>query len=211
MDVHRVQAPLFRSIELSLSGIAFPVLIRPAHPMTDEEFMAFAAQNESYRMEREPNGDLVVMTPAGLGTGNKNSRINRWLDTWADEDGRGLSFDSNTGFTMPSGAIRSPDASWLSQAKYDLLSPQEREQFSRVCPEFVIELRSPSDNLTVLKRKMEEWIENGVVLAWLVDPFEQAVTIYRSNTAPKRLDHPTEVTGEGPVTGFVLPLERIFS
>jgi Uma2 family endonuclease len=198
-------------MEAMLSGLPLPALIRLAKPMTDEEFLRFSDENKPFKMEREANGDLLIMTPAGIRTGNKNSRIVRCLDMWADEDGRGLAFDSNTGFTMPDGAVRSPDAAWLSQEKYDTLSPEETERFGRVCPEFVIELVSQSQSSTDLHAKMQAWIANGAELAWLVDPAQRIVTIYRPNREPELLRNPSQVVGEGPVTGFLLPLDRIFT
>lgn len=197
-------------MEAMLSGIPLPAWIRLARPMTDEEFVRFSDENKPLKMEREPNGDLLIMTPAGIRTGNRNSRIVRYLDIWADEDGRGLAFDSNTGFTMRDGAIRSPDAAWLSQEKYDSLSPDETERFGQVCPEFIIELVSPSQTASELDPKMRDWISNGVELGWLIDSSERTISIYRPNLETERLVGISRVIGEGPVAGFVLPLDRIF-
>jgi Uma2 family endonuclease len=197
-------------MEAMLSGIPLPALIRLAKPMTDEEFLRFSDENKPFKMEREANGDLLIMTPAGIRTGNKNRQIIQVLGAWADEDGRGLAFDSNTGFTMPDGAVRSPDAAWLSQQKYDSLSPEETERFGRVCPEFVIELVSQSQSSTDLHAKMLDWIANGAELAWLIDPSERTATVYRRDREPELLRAPTRLVGEGPVSGFLLPLDRIF-
>ena len=198
-------------MEFALTGLSLPLRIRPAVPMTDDELMAFCAKNDFYAIEREPDGELLVMTPAGSGTGRRNTSIIRHLDEWAENDGRGIAFDSNTGFTLPDGSMRSPDAAWLPQATWDALSPQDRARFAPVCPQFVIELRSPSDSLAELQAKMEMWIRNGALLAWLIDPQEKAVTIYRPGQKPERLDTISQVSGEGPVAGFVLPLDRVFT
>lgn len=179
--------------------------------MSDDELMQFCAQNEPLNVEREPDGSLLIMTPSNLNTSRKNVYIARMLDEWAEEDGRGVAFDSNGGFTLPDASMRSPDASWLANLKWESLSPEEQERFSHITPDFVIELRSPSDRLRETQRKMEMWIGNGVQLAWLIDPTERVVTIYRPGREPERLDTISQVTGEGPVAGFILPLDRIFN
>lgn len=199
------------TMEFALSGLSLPLRIRPERPMTDVELMRFCAKNEALPIERDTNGDILVMSPSGSGTGNKNFELNLELGMWNRRFGEGVAFDSNTGFTLPDGSMRSPDAAWLPTRKWQALSPAEQAGYAALCPEFLIELRSPSDPLSELHRKMEQWIANGAQLAWLIDPIEKTVTLYRPHAAPERLDHPTEVTGEGPVAGFVLPLERIFS
>ena len=151
-----------------------------------------------------------MMSLAGMGTGRRNSRVSRLLDTWAELDDRGDAYDSSTGFKMPNGAIRSADASWLSHRKAQSVPVEHRESFAAVCPEFVIELRCPSDSLSQQQKKMQEWIQNGAELGWLVDPQRRAVTIYRPGHEPEYLDNISQITGEGPVEGFVLPLDRIF-
>lgn len=198
-------------MEFALTGLSLPLRIRPSVPMTDDELMVFCAKNDFYAIERDADGELLVMTPAGSGTGRRNTSIIRHLDEWAEMDGRGIAFDSNTGFTLPDGSMRSPDAAWLLETKWKALSHPDQQRFAPVCPEFVIELRSPTDSLSELQAKMEMWIRNGAALAWLIDPQEKAVTIYRPGQQPERLDTISQVSGEGPVAGFVLPLDRIFT
>lgn len=197
-------------MEFTFAGLPLPLRILPPHPMTDEEIMQFCFLNEGLPVERDEEGYLLIMTPAGSTTANKNLYIGRMLDIWAEQDGRGLAFDSNGGFNLPDGSMRAADAAWLSLTRWDSLSPSDQARYAPVCPEFVIELRSPSDSLRLLQRKMERWIENGAELAWLIDPIEKAVSIYRLNTSPQRLENPTQMTGEGPVAGLVLPLDRMF-
>ena len=196
---------------LQLAELPFPIRLRPQVPMTDDELLRFCAANDGLRVEREANGEILVMTPAGNRTGRKNTAIIRILDTWAESDGRGYAFDSNTGFTLPDGSMRCPDAAWVRSARWDALSEQDKDRFSPLCPDFIIELRSPSDSLPELETKMQQWIANGAQLAWLIDPIEQAVSIYRPGQPPELLAHPTSVQGDGPMAGFELVMERIWA
>ena len=151
------------------------------------------------------------MTPAGGVTSNRNLYIGRILDAWTEEDGHGIAFDSSVGFTLPDNSMRSPDAAWVSLDRWNSVSFAERERFAKVTPEFVIELRSPSDTLPTCDRKMHIWMRNGVEVAWLIDPSARTVTIYRRGREAERFDSISQVAGEGPVAGFVLPLDRIFA
>jgi Uma2 family endonuclease len=198
-------------MQFDLQAVELPVRIRPSEPMTDEALLRFCAENDSLRIEREPNGELTVMTPAGSGSGRANANITTQLSVWADEDGRGTAFDSNAGFRLPDGSMRAPDASWISWPRWNALSREEQRGFAPLCPEFVIELRSPTDRLPDLQVKMGEWIRNGAELAWLVDPERQVVEVYRPGAEQADvLEGVTSVTGEGPVAGFVLELGRIW-
>lgn len=178
--------------------------------MSDEELMRFCAENDFLRVERDANGEILIMTPAGNRTGKMNAAIIMALGAWAESDGRGYVFDSNTGFTLPDGSMRSPDAAWVSKAKWDALSSQDQERFSHICPEFIIELRSPSDNLGDLKAKMERWIANGVELAWLIDATDRMVLVYRLGDSPEVHQHPTSVQASGVMAGFELVMARIW-
>jgi Uma2 family endonuclease len=178
--------------------------------MTDAEFMRFCAANESMRFEREPDGEILVMTPAGNRTGRKNAYIVQVLGNWSDADGRGYHFDSSTGFTLPDRSLRSPDASWVLASRWDALTEEDKDRASPLCPDFIIELRSPSDRLRPLQEKMKMWIANGVQVAWLIDPKEESVSIYRPGDEPEHLSHPTSVQGTGPITGFELVMARIW-
>jgi len=171
-------------MDYSLSSLALPVRLTPALAMSDEDFLCFSAANEPLRMEREPNGDILVMTPAGSKTGLINQRISQLLGNWSEQDGRGYAFDSSCGFRLPNGAVRSPDASWLRAERWDALTEVEQDGFAPLSPEFVVELLSAKDRPTVLREKMREWIENGVELAWLIDPRRHVVEVYRSGAEP---------------------------
>src|ERR1035441_9537612 len=177
-------------MSLALNEIEPPVRLRPDPPMTDAEFMRFCAANEPLRFEREPDGEILVMTPAGNRTGKKNAYIVHVLGIWSEADGRGYYFDSSTGFTLPDGSVRSPDASWVQASRWDALSEEDKDRASPLCPDFIIELRSPSDRLTYLRAKMEQWIANGVQVGWLIDPKEKAVTINRPDDQPAHLAPP---------------------
>ncbi len=195
----------------TFAGLPLPLRIKPPYPLTDEEIIRFGEEHRPYPVERDPEGYLLIMTPSGTATGRKNNYLSAMLYNWAEEDGRGISFDSNTGFTLPDHSMRAPDAAWVSLPKWNAISADEQERYARICPDFVIELRSPSDVLPDLHAKMAMWLRNGVLLAWLVDPVERAVTVYRPGREPEYLDNISQVAGEVPVAGFVLALDRIFT
>jgi Uma2 family endonuclease len=198
-------------MEFTLTGLELPVRICPERPMTDEELLRFCAVNDALQIEREPNGELTVMSPTGLDTGDVDSEINFQLRSWASSANTGKAFGSSTGFRLPNGAVRSPDAALISWDRFNVLTPEQRRGFAPICPEFIIELRSPSDRLPDLQHKMGEWTRNGAQLAWLIDPERKIVEVYRPGaTAPDVLEGPTSVYGEGPVGGFVLELARIW-
>jgi Uma2 family endonuclease len=188
-------------MNFALAEMPLPLRFRPEKPMSDEELMRFSAANDALRVERDANGEILVTTPAGSKTSKMNSRITRLLDEWAEEDGRGISFDSNDGFTLPDGSMRAADAAWIELKRWEALS----------APDFIIELRSPSDSLAELKEKMEQWIANGAQVGWLIDPENKTVSIYRPGEQPDVLVHPTSVQGNGPVAGFELVMERIWN
>ena len=195
---------------LTFENLPLPAHIRPAQPMTDEEIMRFSAENAGVRIEREPNGDILVMTPTGSEGSGMNSEINADLTIWARQDGRGKVFDSNGGFTLPDGSMRAADAAWLLLSHWNKLTLADQKRFAPICPDFVIELRSPSDNLPDLQAKMDQWIANGDDTAWLIDPIEKTIHIYRPGQSPEVHNHPTSVQGSGIIAGFELVMERIW-
>lgn len=198
-------------MNLDLSSLPLPIRLRPDTPMSDEELMRFSRVNRPFRMEREPNGEVLIMTPAGSKTGLINGQVFGALLIWSNEDGRGVAFDSSTGFTLPNGAVRSPDASWISNQRWDALTEAEQDGYAPLCPEFVIELASPSDRIGDVKNKMvEEWIANGAELAWLIEPKVRRVTVYRPGHEPEVLDDPSSVQGSGCVAGFELVMSRVW-
>jgi Uma2 family endonuclease len=197
-------------VNFTLAEVELPIRILPDRPMTDEELMRFCAANDGLRVEREPNGEILVMTPANSKTSKMNMRIGRLLDAWAEEDGRGVAFDSSGGFTLPDGSMRNPDASWVENSRWQALSDAQQSSFAPLCPDFLLELRSPSDKLPEAHAKMHQWIANGAHVAWLIDPVEKVVTIYRPGEQPEVHEQPTSVQGDGPVAGFELVMARVW-
>ncbi len=199
-------------IPLTLANLPLPVRISLEYPMSDEELLLFCAANEVLRIEREPNGELTVMSPTGTGAGDTDSEINYQLRLWAHRTDSVVIFSSSTGFRLRDGSMRSPDAAAVARELWHALpAEQRRSGFAPLCPQFVIELRSPSDRLSDLQTKMAEWLRNGTELAWLIDPERQTVEIYRPGIPePEVLAQPVTVQGEGPVAGFVLETERIW-
>ncbi len=183
----------------------------PALEMDDDQFFEFCQVNRELRIERTSEGEIIVMPPTGGETGKRNLSIGGQLWSWVEQDGTGVGFDSSTGFKLPNGAERSPDASWIKLERWEALTPQQREKFAPICPDFVIELRSPSDRVKDLKNKMEEYMDNGARLGWLIDPNSRQVYIYRPGVDVEQLDNPATVKGdESVVPGFVLKLGKIW-
>lgn len=178
--------------------------------LSDEQFLRLCQDNPELRLELTPNRELIIMSPTGAKTGLRNSRLNQRLANWAEQDGSGLTFDSSTGFTLPSGAKRSPDGAWLKLERWEALSEEQQETFAPVCPDFVIELRSPQDELPGLAAKMAEYIESGARLGWLIDPIEQKVHVYRSDGTVQILERPARLTAEPVLRGFELDLDGIW-
>jgi Uma2 family endonuclease len=179
-------------------------------PLNDDEFFDFCMKNADLRIERLANGEIVIMPPAGLESGYRNNEISAQLRNWARTDGRGLTFDSNTEFILASGAAFAPDASWILKSRLARFTKEEKQRFGRICPDFVIELRSQSDRLPSLKAKMEEWIRNGAKLGWLIDADKRTVFIYRPGKPVQEVRDARVIEGEAPVEGFRLNLEAVW-
>ena len=177
---------------------------------SDEAFVEFCRANPNLRIERNSQGDLIVMPPAGGESSSRNADVTTQLGSWAAKDGRGRAFDSSAGFRLPDGSILSPDAAWLSNEALRRLTPKQRKEFLPLCPAFVVEIRSPSDNLAEVKQKMGLWMANGAQLGWLIDGDARTIHVYRKNRPPKTHRTITELAGEGPVKGFVLKLAAVW-
>jgi Uma2 family endonuclease len=181
-----------------------------ARPMTDREFADFCAQHPDLSFETTAAGEIIVMPPNFSTTGARNLENCVQLGSWARKDGTGIAGDSSTGFLLPNGARRSPDASWTRKTDIAQLPPESRDGYWHLCPAFAIELRSHSDRLPVLAAKMKEYIDNGAQLGWLIDPDTRTVEIYRPEREPELLVGIDSVSGEGPVRGFVLNLRTVW-
>lgn len=166
------------------------VNLHPVIELTDEQFFQLCQNNRDLRFERTFEGELIIMPPTGWETGNKNAKLTQRLGNWADADGTGLAFDSSTGFKLPNGANRSPDASWVKRERIETLNPNPA-RFMPLAPDFAVELRSASDSLETLQQKMQEYINCGVRLGWLIDPQNQRVEIYRLKKDVEILQSPT--------------------
>ena len=198
-------------MNLDLSSLAMPIRIRPESPLSDDNLSRFSEENNPFRMELEPNGEILVMTPTLTDSGFINTRIVRALGNWADEDGRGQVSESSTGFRLPNGAVRSPDAAWVSNAHWNALTAVQRKGYAAICPEFVTELTSPSDRIEAVRKKVQdEWIANGAELAWLIQPKERRVTVYRPGQEAEVFEDPSSMQGTGCVAGFELIMERVW-
>jgi len=178
--------------------------------VTHQQFFQLCKDNPELRLELTAQGELIAMSPTGSKTGLRNTVIIRQLAEWAKRDGNGVTFDSSAGFTLPNGAQRSPDASWLRKARWQALSPEEQESFAPLCPDFVVELRSPSDAVEVVQSKMSEYLDNGAELGWLFDPQTKRVYVYRPGTEVECLESPAKVEGDSPVEGFILDADEVW-
>jgi Uma2 family endonuclease len=178
--------------------------------LTDEQFYRLCRDNPDLRLELTAQKALVIMSPSGSKTGWRNAKLTQRLANWAEQDGTGLAFDSSAGFTLPNGAKRGPDAAWLQRERWEALSEEEQESFAPLCPDFVVELRSPHDSLAVLQEKMAEYMDNGAQLGWLIDPLAQRVYIYCPGQAAECLEHPATLSGAPVLPGFVFNIGEIW-
>lgn len=177
--------------------------------LTEEQFFQLCQNNRDLRFERSALGDLTIMPPTGSETGNRNIDLSYQLQSWSRQNNLGLAFDSSTGFRLPNGANRSPDAAWVSNQRWEVLTTAEKEKFAPLSPDFVVELRSKTDSLDKLQAKMQEYIENGTKLGWLLDRHHQRVEIYRPNQVVEIISSPQSLSGENILPGFVLDLKHI--
>jgi len=178
--------------------------------LTDRQFAQLCRENPELRLELTAKQELVIMAPTGSETGRRSGELFYAFMAWAKKDGRGISFDSSTGFTLPNGAIRSPDASWVKRKRWEALSKDQREGFAPLCPDFVIELRSRTDLLADLQAKMQEYIDNGACLGWLIDPIDKRVYVYRPSQPVEVLDDPALVSGDPILPGFALHVRELW-
>ena len=184
--------------------------ILSSHPMTDEEFTAFCAEHPDLNFEMTAEGELIVMPPTNSDTGASNSEVSGELRDWSKKNRRGIVCDSSTGFVLPNGARRSPDASWTLKTRVKQLGSGQRGSFWHLCPDFVIEVRSESDRLKQLREKMREYIEQGAQLGWLINPQDKTIEVFRADGSSQVLTGVDKIEGEGPVSGFVMDLTYVW-
>ena len=200
---------------MSQTNVELPIAVNipPALTLTvtREQFVQLALANRDLQLERTATGELIVMPPTGSDTGNRNLDIEGQLWLWNRQTKLGKAFNSSSGFHLPNGANRSPDASWVRQERWNALTREQQKGFAPLCPDFVLELRSESDNMAPLQAKMREYMENGAHLGWLIDRKNKKVEIYRQGQEVKVLDNPSTLSGEDVLPGFVLDLTEVWS
>ncbi|WP_448573200.1 Uma2 family endonuclease [Trichothermofontia sp.] len=187
------------------------IALQPTLELTDEQFEEICRHNRDLRLERSARGELIIMPPTGGETGERNAGLIGQLWQWNQSTQLGRIFDSSTGFKLPNGAIRAPDAAWVRRDRWLALTPEQRQKFIPLCPDFAIELRSPSDELADVRAKMCEYQDNGLQLGWLIDPKTQTVEIYRAQQDPELLMNPVILSGESLLPGFSLDLSGILA
>lgn len=186
------------------------IQLLPAVPMTQDQFFELCQQNRKVRFERTAEGELIIMPPSGGGSGKRNLSVGAQLYNWAVMDGTGEAYDSSTGFILPNGANRSPDASWIIKSRLSLLTAEQQEKFMPLSPDVLVEILSPSDSLKQTQEKLEEYIDNGTRLGWLIDPKKKQVHVYRPGQPVDVLENPQSLSGDPELPGFVLDLEPVW-
>ncbi|OCQ95383.1 hypothetical protein BCD64_25905 [Nostoc sp. MBR 210] len=190
---------------------ALTLQLPPHLKFTDEEFEQIVAVNRELRLELTAEGELVIMSPTGGETGSRNFDLLGQLWFWNSQNNLGKAFDSSTGFRLPNGATRSPDAAWVRIERWNSLTPEQRKKFLPLCPDFAVELVSETDDVAETQAKIEEYLASGLLLGWLINPKDKQVIIYRPNQASEVLQSPTSLSGEDILPGFVLNLQQIFA
>ena len=194
---------------LSLQGLGMPLTLRLPVPLNDEELISFSRRNRTYRIERNRNGDLEIMSPVGGHGSHLEAVVVAALFGWAEAFG-GISFSSNGGFNLRDGSILSPDAAWITEQSWNALSGDQQRRYPPLCPEFVIEILSETDSSTRLQEKMGTWIANGAQLAWMIDPYSKTVRIYRPECSAEMLEQPNFVEAHVVVPGFRLTTAKLW-
>ncbi len=189
---------------------ALVLRLQPAIDLTREQFFHFCQLNSEVRIELTADAEIAIMPPTGGETGARNMRVGAQVARWADEDGSGVVFDSSTGFELPNGAVRSPDVAWVANARLARLSAEEKRRFLPLCPDFVIELCSPTDSVAEVQQKMEEYRANGARLGWLLDPDRRRAAVYCADGRVEWLERPISIADDPVLPGFILSLAAIW-
>jgi Uma2 family endonuclease len=187
------------------------LVLKPSIEMTDDQFFELCQQNQDLQFERSSAGELIIMPPTGGETGNHNAGITAQLWVWNQKSKQGKVFDSSTGFKLPNKAERAPDAAWIKLEKWEALTNAQRQKFLPLCPDFVVEFMSPSDSLPSVQAKMQEYMDNGTQLGWLIDSAHKTVIIYRPQQLAQVLKRPKSLSGEHILEGFTLDLTEILN
>lgn len=184
--------------------------LKPAINLTDDQLFELCQLNRDWRIEYTAQGELIVMPPTGGETGSQNAEITFQVQSWTRGNQTGVAFDSSTGFKLPNGAARSPDAAWVRRSRLAGLTREQKQKFLPLCPDFAIELRSPTDNLRAVLDKMQEYLDNGAQLGWLLDPLTRRVHVYLPQRSPEILEAPSTISADPLLPGFVLDLQKIW-
>jgi Uma2 family endonuclease len=182
----------------------------PLLDMTNDQLYELCQLNPGLRIERTAQGELLITPPTGGETSKRNLDLIVAVGTWAKHEGSGIAFDSSGGFILPNSSLRSPDVAWVRRSRLETLTAEQKKKFIPLCPDFVAELRSPTDSLSALQAKMQEYLDNGARLGWLIDPEDRRVYIYRPNGAIECLENPAELPGDPVLPGFVLDLREFW-
>ncbi len=188
----------------------FLLHLRPVIELTDDQLFELCQINQELWIERTAEGDLVIMAPEGWETGNRSMTLGTLLTQWAWQDGTGVTSGSSAGFILPNGAMRAPDAAWVLRSRLAALTPEQKQKFLPLCPDFVVEICSSSDRLSTMQAKMQEYLDNGARLGWLFDPPNRVVYVYHPNQPVESLDNPATISGNPVLPGFVLDPQRIW-
>lgn len=207
---HRDTIPLFDEV-LMQEGVRLSLRIPALQQLTDDQFFELCQINRKLRIEQSQEGEILIMSPTGGATSRRNSKIVAALINWEATYPEGIVFESNAGFLLPNGALRSPDASWVKRSRLTALTPEQKQKFLPLCPDFVVELRSPSDPLRELDKKMEEYRDNGAQLGWLIDPAACRVYVYRPGQETVCLENPDSISGDPVLPGFTLNLSALWT
>lgn len=178
--------------------------------LSDEPFYEFCRANDEWRIERTAEGDIAIRPPVGGRTSIRNAKLTGQLGIWVEATGTGKGFASSTIFALPNGAHRSPDPAWIRNERWETLTEGQQEKFPPLCPDFVAELRSRTDALKPLQAKMQEYIDSGAQLGWLIDPVEKRFHIYRPGAPIEILDNPQSVSGAPLLFGFLLDAQSLW-
>lgn len=195
---------------MNTNTVSLPAFLELNIDLTDEQFFQLCQNNRDLRFERTATGEVIIIPPTGSETGDRNADLTYQLRAWSRQNRIGKSFDSSTGFKLPNGAERSPDASWVKMERWNALTQAQKERFAPLCPDFVVKLMSPSDSIEKTRAKMREYMDNGARLGWLINRQQQQVEIYRPNREVEILQSPQTLSGEDVLPGFVLDLAAIW-